>query len=234
MKKFISPLLSAPLIAAILVLTAAPAVNSQTAGLVSSTLTRMERAKRSLKSLRANISMQKYNAQLREPDTFSGVVLYIPGAANSSAFLRLEWTKPQHEVLTVANGSYTLYRPRLSMAYVGKTGAIKSEKDSDVLSLVNMSATQLRARFGDFEDAREETLWGGVHTYHFKATPKTAASYSYIELWVDDSGMPVQTKMVENNGDSTTVRLTDIDKNNNISMNEFVQKLDSSVKRVKG
>jgi outer membrane lipoprotein-sorting protein len=235
MRKLISPVLMAPLLLATLVLSVPIAAKSQTAGLVSATLSRMERNKQSLKSLRANISMQKYNAQLRDSDTYSGMVFYIPGAAgSSSAFVRLEWTKPQHEILAVANGNYILYRPRLSMAYVGKTGSIKSQKDSDVLALMNMSATQLRTRFSDFEDVREESLWGGVHTTHFKATPKTAASYSYIEVWVDDSGMPVQTKMVEKNDDSTTVRLTNIDKNETIPMDQFTLKLDSSVKRVKG
>ncbi len=235
MRKFIFPVLVAALIAATSVSSVAPPVKAQTAGLVSSTLTRMERNKQSLKSLHATISMQKYNAQLRDKDDYVGVVFYIPGAAGSgSAFVRLEWTKPQHEVLTVANGNYILYRPRLGLAYTGKTGSIKSQKDGDVLALMNMSATQLRTRFGEFEDVREETLWGGVHTTHFKATPKTMASYSYIEVWVDDSGMPVQTKMVEKNDDSTTVRLTNIDKNQTIPNDHFTQKLDSSVKRVKG
>src|SRR6059036_3968 len=235
MRKFIFPILVAALIAATSVSSVGPPVEAQTAGLVSSTLTRMVRNKQSLKSLRATISMQKYNAQLRDKDDYVGVVFYIPGAAgSSSAFVRLEWTKPQHEVLTVANGNYILYRPRLSMAYVGKTGTIKSQKDSDVLALMNMSATQLRTRFGEFQDVREETLWGGVHTTHFKATPKTAASYNFIEVWVDDSGMPVQTKMVEKNDDSTTVRLTDIEKNQTIPMDQFKLNLDSNVKRVKG
>ena len=235
MRKFIFPILVAALIAATSVSSVGPPVKAQTAGLVSSTLTRMERNKQSLKSLRATISMQKYNAQLRDKDDYVGVVFYIPGAAgSSSAFVRLEWTKPQHEVLTVANGNYILYRPRLGLAYTGKTGSIKSQKDGDVLALMNMSATQLRTRFGEFEDVREETLWGGVHTTHFKATPKTAASYNFIEVWVDDSGMPVQTKMVEKNDDSTTVRLTNIEKNQTIPMDQFKLNLDSNVKRVKG
>ena len=205
------------------------------AGLVSSVLSRMERAKQNLKTLRANINMSKYNSQLRDTEQFNGVVLYIPGAAGSaSAFVRLEWTKPQHEILTVGNGSYSLYRPRLNMVMEGKTGTIKSEKDGDVLALMNMSATQLRTKFGNFQDEREETLWGGVHTTHFTAVPKTAASYKYIEIWVDDSGMPVQTKMVERNDDSTTVRLTNVEKNQTIPMDQFKQKFDANVKHVKG
>ena len=65
-------------------------------------------------------------------------------------------------------------------------------------------------------------------------TPKTAASYKYIEVWVDKEGMPVQTKMVEKNDDSTTVRLTNVEKNKPISPEQFKLKLDSNVKRLKG
>lgn len=209
--------------------------NAQGAGFVSAVLSRMEKNKRSLKSLRANISMRKYNAQLREADDYTGIVLYIPGAGGSAGSLvRLEWTNPQHEILTVVNGTYNLYRPRLNTVLEGKTGSIKSQKDSDVLSLMNMSATQLRTRFGEFEDQREETLWGGVWTQHFKVTPKAVASYKYIEVWVDKEGMPVQTKMVEKNDDSTTMRLTNVEKNQNIPMDEFKQRLDQNVKHVKG
>ena len=218
---------------AVLTVASVHKTSAQTAGLVSSTLSRMDRAKHSLKTLRADITMEKYNAQLHDKDIFQGIVLYIPGLAGN-AFVRLEWTKPQHETLVVANGNYTLYRPRLSMAYVGKTGSIKSQKDSDVLELMSMSAAQLRTKFGEFQDPREETLWGGVHTTHFTAVPKTAASYKYIEVWIDDSGLPVQTKMVEKNDDSTTVRLSNVERNQTIPMDQFNLKLDSSVKRVKG
>jgi len=209
--------------------------NAQSAGFVSTVLSRMKKNEQSLKTLRANISMRKYNAQLRESDDYSGVVLYIPGAAGSGgAFVKLEWTQPQHEILAVMNGNYSLYRPRLGTVLEGRTGTIKSQKDGDVLALMNMSATQLRTRFGEFEDKTEETLWGGVWTQHFKVTPKTPASYKYIEVWVDKEGMPVQTKMVEKNDDSTTMRLTNIEKNQTILPGEFKLKLDANVKHVKG
>src|SRR6267378_6690747 len=208
---------------------------AQGPGFVSSLYSRMEKNQRSLKSLRANISMVKYNSQLRIEDKYQGIVLYIPGAAgSSSAFVRLEWTQPQHEILNVANGNYSLYRPRLNMAIEGRTGSMKSQKDSDVLALMNMSAGQLRTRFGEPQDKREETLWGGVWTQHFRVTPKGNASYKYIEVWIDKEGMPVQTKMVEKNDDSTTLRLTNIEKNQNIPLDQFKLKLDSNVKRVKG
>jgi outer membrane lipoprotein-sorting protein len=45
--------------------------------------------------------------------------------------------------------------------------------------------------------------------------------------------MPVQTKIVEKNDDSTTMRLTALEKNHKINPNDFEVKLDSNVKVVK-
>lgn len=234
MKRFVTSTLIVLAVLAAVATTAIPRTNAQ-AGLVSSIFSRMQRNQQSLKTLHANISMTKYNAQLRDNDEFQGVIFYIPGPGGSrTSLMRLEWTSPQHETLVVANGGYTLYRPRLNMALVGPTNSIRSQKDSDVLALMNMSASQLRTKFGEPEDVREETLWGGVWTQHLRATPKGPASYKYIEVWVDKEGMPVQTKMVEKNDDSTTVRLSNVEKNQTIPMDQFKLDLAASVKRVKG
>jgi outer membrane lipoprotein-sorting protein len=232
MKRFLTPILAVALVLLALVAVPLRRTNAQ-AGLVSSLYTRMQKYQQSVKTLSADISMAKYNSQIGESDQFYGTVKYIP-VGGKSAFVRLEWTKPQHEILAIANGLYVLYRPRLNQAIYGNTSSVKSAKDNDVLALLNMSTTQLKARFGDPQDFRDETLWGGVATQHFKAVPKGAASYSYIEIWVDVNGMPVQTKMVEKNNDSTTVRLTNVAKNQTIDKSVFELKLDSSVKKVKG
>src|SRR5882672_6279366 len=92
--------------------------NGQSAGLVSSVLNRMERNRQTLKSLKANLSMEKYNAQLRDKDQYNGSVLYMP-ASGRNAFVRIEWTQPQHEILAVSNGKFQLYRPRLKQVMVG-------------------------------------------------------------------------------------------------------------------
>jgi len=232
MKRFLTPMLAVALLVIALVATP-PRPTSAQAGLISSLYTRMQRNQQTLKTLSADISMDKYNSQIRDSEKWYGTVKYIP-VGGKSAFVRVEWTKPQHEILTVANGAYVLYRPRLNQALVGATSQVKSEKDSGVLALLNMSPTQLKTRFGDLQETWDEKLWGGVATTHFKAVPKAAASYNYIEVWIDDGGMPVQTKMVEKNDDSTTVRLTNVAKNQNIDKSFFEQKLDSSVKKVKG
>lgn len=204
--------------------------NAQSPGLVSSMLNRLDGNWKSLRSLRANITMEKYNAQLRDSDKQQGAMLYIPGAGRN-AFVRIEWQSPQHEIITVAKGQYMAYRPRMNVVYYGSTQS-RGNKAGSALELMNMSGAQLRSRFDQY-DPREETLWGNVKTIHLTVVPKGAASYKYAEIWVDEGGMPVQTKVVEKNDDATTVRLTNMQRNTTISMDEFYLKLDSSVKKVK-
>lgn len=208
--------------------------NGQSAGLVSSVLNRMERNRQSLKSLKASLSMEKYNAQLREKDNYSGWVLYVP-ASGRNASVRIEWQKPRREILAVSKGQYTLFRPTLGTAMKGKTGSIKGGGGAGtVLDMMYMSKQQLEAKFQPVQDVREETLWGGISTIHLTLVPKGNASYKYAEIWVDSSGMPVQTKIVEKNDDATTMRLSGVERNARISPSEFDIKLDSSVKIVKG
>jgi outer membrane lipoprotein-sorting protein len=218
--------------AAALVLTATPKANAQGAGLVSSIFNKMERNRRDLRSMRASISMEKYNAQIRDTDKRSGTVAYVPGA-DRNASVRVDWRTPVQEILAVAGGEYTLFSPRRKLAYVGSTNS-KNAKVSNVLGFgLNASAAQLKAAY-DYKDVYNETLWGGVATTHLTLVPKGAASHKYTEIWVDGSGMLVQTKVVEKNGDSTTVRLMDIQRNVAVSKDEFKLNLGSDVKKVRG
>jgi outer membrane lipoprotein-sorting protein len=209
-------------------------VNGQGAGLVSSVMNNLERNRQGLKTLRAVISMEKYNSQLRSSDRFNGVILYEPSAGREAS-VRIEWRSPQHEILAVSKGKYTLFRPRLKMAYVGKSTDPQVRSGSGgLLSLVYMSRKELETRFQPVQDVREETLWGGIGTIHLKLVPKGNATYKYAEIWVDNGGMPIQTKIVEKNDDATTVRLTGLERNVRISAEEFHIKLDGDVKIVKG
>ncbi len=206
----------------------------QSAGLVSAVLNRMERNRQSLKSLRSGISMEKYNAQLRDTDRYNGIVLYMP-AAGRDASVRIEWQSPQHEILAVSKGKYTLFRPRLNQAIVGNKNSVKGKAGAGgIVEMMYMSRQQLEARFQPLQDVREETLWGNVSTIHLTLVPKSNSSFKYAEIWVDSLGMPVQTKIVEKNDDATTMRLTGLEKNVKISPDEFSIKLDANVKIVKG
>src|SRR4030095_14079760 len=234
MKRLVPLGLLLAVVAGVSIISSPKAANGQSAGLVSSVLNRMERNRQSLKSLKASLSMEKYNAQLRDKDNYSGWVIYAPASGRNAA-VRIEWQKPQHEILAVVNGKYRLYRPRLNQVIEGKSGSINNKGGAgSVLDMMYMSKQQLEAKFQPVQDVREETLWGNVSTIHLTLVPKGNASYKYAEIWVDSAGMPVQTKIVEKNDDATTMRLSGAERNLKISSDEFNLKLDSSVKVIKG
>ena len=233
MKRLISSGLTLVLLSA-LVIVYPTTTNGQGAGLVSSVLNRMEKNRQTLKSLRAGISMVKYNSQLGNEDKYQGVVLYLPSAGRQAS-VRIDWSHPRREVLAVNNNQYTIYRPALGTAYRGDARKIggKDGSASGLLAMMNMSRQQLEARFEPVKDVREETLWGGVSTIHLTLVPKGSAGYKYAEVWIDSGGMPVQTKIVEKNDDSTTMRLVGLEKNQKISPSDFDVNLPSNVKIVK-
>ena len=207
----------------------------QGAGLVSSILNKMERNRQGLKSLRSGVWMQKYNAQIKDEDNFVGDAYYIPGAGRNVS-LRVDWRKP-NETLVVAGGEYTLFKPRMNMAYKGSTSsASKNNKVTNVIGFgLNVSKAELNAKFQPVELLGEGTLEdGGPHVWWLKLTPKGNAGYKHAEIWVDGNGMPIQTRVIERNNDMTTVRLLNPQRNAQVSADVFKLDLGSGVKIVKG
>jgi len=230
MKRFVSLGLVTVFVLSMMVFVSPTSTNGQGAGLVSSVLNRLEKNRASLKSLRAGIYIEKYNSQIRTKDSSSGVVLYLPGAGRNAS-VRIDWTSPRQETLAVSKGQYTLFRPKLGVAYKGDSS--KAPSSGGLIDMMNMSRAQLETRFQPLQDVREETIGGGVSTIHLTLVPKGNASYKYAEVWIDAGGMPIQTKIVEKNDDSTTMRLTRLEKNVQLSQGEFELKLDSNIKIVK-
>ncbi|HSE32227.1 MAG TPA: outer membrane lipoprotein carrier protein LolA [Pyrinomonadaceae bacterium] len=230
MKRFIPLSVMALLMLVSLTIVSPTNAKAQGAGLVSSVLARMEKNRQTLKTLRAGLSMQKYNSQIGEADNFQGVVIYVPGSGRQAS-VRIDWSKPRREIIAVQNGKYTIYRPTLGTVYTGSSN--KAPKAGGMLEMMYMSRQQLEARFQPVKDVREETLWGGVSTIHLTLVPKGNANFKYAEIWIDANGMPVQTKVVEKNDDSTTMRLTSLEKNIKINSDEFNIKYEGDVKVVK-
>ena len=101
--------------------------------------------------------------------------------------------------------------------------------------MLSMSSAELQNKFQPFQDVREETLRGDVNTTHLKLVPLKAMSFKYAEVWVDSSGMPVQTKIVEKNDDAT-YRAPEgpAKRTGRVSDDEFGSSHPSSAKVIKG
>lgn len=202
---------------------------------INEILKRMDEHQKALSSLKANVMMEKYNSQLGEPDNYEGNVKYVKIKEREANF-RLDWVKPQQESLAVVGKQYILYRVRLNQYLRGNTDDAqkKGGAQSSSFDFIKMSKEQLKANY-KVKYMGEEQVKGGIPTWHLELTPTSAKSYKSVDLWVDGNGMVLQTKINENNGDSTTVFLSNLKKNENINVKEeIVIKLPPGAKEVKG
>lgn len=221
------------LITTALIFTFSIFTNAQTN--INEILKRMDEHQKALSSLKASVMMDKYNSQLDEHDIYEGSAKYVKVKDKDAAF-RLDWAKPQEESLSVVNKKYVSYRPRLKQAIVGNVDDAqkKNTPGAGNFDFIKMSKEQLRANY-TVKYMGEEQVKGGIPTWHIELTPKASKSYKSIDAWVDGNGMVLQTRMNENNGDSNTVYLSNLQKNVTINIkSEIVIALPSKVTIVNG
>ena len=184
---------------------------------------RMDTHNRALSTLRAKVTMVKTDSQLGESDTSVGTAIYAK-KGTKDALVRIDWQKPE-ETLSVVDGKYFIYKPRLNLVYTGSVkGATKngsSSKASSAFAFMSMSRAELNANYDIALLSDRATLSNGTQTFHLRLTPKSKTSYQAAELWVDVDGMPVQSKIVEANNDTTTVLLSDLQKNVSLKTSNF-------------
>jgi len=208
------------------------AVTQTKAQMVDQILKKMDEHYKALTSLRSNVTMVKFDSLLQESDKYEGTTMYLP-AKGRDAFVRIDWVKPAQEVLAVANGKYVVYRPRLNQALIGETKNTKgSGKANNALAFMNMSRAQLKANY-TIRYMGQENVSGGIPTVHLELTPKTKQNYKLADLWVDGNGMPIQARVTETNNDTTTVLLSNLQKNVTINAGDFSVSLPKDVKIVK-
>jgi len=204
---------------------------TETKAQLNEILKRMDDHNKSLSSLRAEVTMVKFNAQLKDSETIVGTTIYRP-RPGKDALVRIDWRKPD-ESLAVIDKQYIIYRPRIPQAIIGTVDQAKgSAKAGGALSFMSMSKAQLKQNY-DIVYLNEGTLSDGTKTIHLELTPKTRQKYKNAEIWVDANGMPVQSKVMEHNGDTTTILLSKLEKNIPIAGENFKIKLPKGLKPVK-
>jgi outer membrane lipoprotein-sorting protein len=195
----------------------------------------MEQNQKTLKSMKSSLQMEIYNSQLKDLETTQkGTVLYIP-AKGRSANIRIDWVSPQQETLSVVNGKYLLYRPRLEQVIEGKTSEAQKRDANSGLQFINMSSQELKQNFDAKWLGSELIANGAIAAYKLKLTPKKPMQYNYAEVWITKEGMPTQVKIYEKNGDWRNILLFNTEKNASIKLDQLaLNNLPKSVKRIKG
>lgn len=196
-------------------------------------LKRLDSNYKNLATVRANVTMDKYTAQIADHDVSEGAVMFLPLKGRNPAF-RVDWTKPANESLSVVNGEYILWRANIRQAIHGLVKeAANSATAGNAFAFMNMSKAQLQANY-KVDYAGQENVSGGKPTLHLQLTPKATADFQVADIWVDVDGMPVQTKVTRKNGDSTTILLTNIKKNVQIKTVDIKINLPKGVKPIEG
>jgi outer membrane lipoprotein-sorting protein len=206
---------------------------TETNAQINEILKRMDEHYKALKSLQADVTREKYNSQLDETDKMAGSISLLPGKGRNFS-LRLDWTKPKNETISVVNGQYVAYSPGIGQAWTGNSESkTLSDKGGNALKVMSMSKEEIKANY-DVEYLGQETISGGIPTWHLKLTPKTKANYKFADLWVDGNGMPIQGRITQLNNDTDSVLLTNLKKNASINTSIFRVSLPKGTKIVKG
>jgi outer membrane lipoprotein-sorting protein len=95
-----------------------------------------------------------------------------------------------------------------------------------------MSKAQLQANYNIAYLGQENV--GAVPTWHLELIPKTANNFKKADLWVDGNGMPIQARVTENNSDTTTIMLSNLQKNVSINVAEIPIRLPKKIKIIQG
>lgn len=206
---------------------------TETNAQINEILKRMDEHYKVLKSLRTDTTMVKYDSVVKVADTMQGKAMFLPQKGRN-ALVRIDWTSPQ-ESLAVVDKQYVIYRPRLKQAIVGNVDSATKKESVGVnspLAFINMSKEQLKANY-NIKYLGEEKVAGTISTWHLELTPKVPGKYKLADIWVDGNGMPVQMKVTENNGDTTSVLLTNLEKNITLKTDVFKINLPKDTKIVK-
>ena len=208
---------------------AIPAVSAETSPqILTGILNKMETAHKQMKSLKADLIQEKINPQIGSKDSDYGTVIYKPSAGKDKGKLRIDYTKPGVKVLSVIGENFTFYEPKLNQAM--KSTVNKATKGKAGANLVGLDGS-LKVLLNSYNiDYVGDAAVNGQSTTILRLLPKSKGDYTSIDIWVSQSGLPVQWKMVERNGDYTVITLKNTQVNTNIADSAFVINLPGGTK----
>jgi len=203
--------------------------------LLTGILNKMEKAHQDLKSLKAEMVLQKTNTQIGVTDSEYGQLLYKPGAAKSKQKLRIEYTKPSKDIAVVDGDNFTFYQPRINQAFKGLASRLSKGKQGGFTQFITIGLNgSLKSTSGKYNVSfvKDEAV-NGVMTSVLRLTPKSNDQFTSIEIWVNQqSSFPVQFRGTERNGDLTMVTLKNLQLNANVPDSAFAVNLPKGTKIV--
>jgi outer membrane lipoprotein-sorting protein len=200
--------------------------------LLTGILNKMEKAHQDMKSLKAEMIQQKTNSQIGITDTEFGAIIYKPAEGKNKGKLRIDYTSPRKDIVTLVGENFILYQPRINQA-LKSTLAKASKGKAGGYGFYGLDRS-LKSLLGSYNiDILKDEEINGQLTTVLRLMPKTDnQQYASIDIWVLQNGLPSQWKMVEKNGDHTIFTLKNVQLNSNIPDSAFNLDIPSGTKIV--
>ncbi|MGH9769624.1 MAG: LolA family protein [Blastocatellia bacterium] len=203
--------------------------------LLTGILNKMEKANHDMKSLKAELVLEKTNTQIGVTDSEYGQLLYKPGTAKSKQKLRIDYTKPSKDITAVDGDNFIFYQPRINQAFKGLASKLSKGKQGGFAQFIDIGLNgSLKSASGKYNvTIVKDEMVNGVMTSVLRVTPKSNELFTSFDVWVNQQNwFPMQFCGTERNGDLTKFTLKNLQLNANIPDNAFAVSLPRGTKVV--
>jgi|SRR5882672_741533 len=198
-------------------------------------LNKMEKAHQDLKSLKAEMVLEKTNTQIGVTDSEYGQLLYKPGATKSKQKLRIDYTKPSKDILAVDGDNFVFYQPRINQAFKGLASKYSKGKQGGLAQFITIALDgSLKSASGKYNISFvKDEMVDSTMTSMLRLTPKSNDQFTSFDIWINQNGFPVRFCGTERNGDLMMVTLKNLQLNMNVPNDAFALELPAGAKIVK-
>lgn len=197
---------------------------------LDSTLARMDRGAATFKGVTAHIRRVSHNAVLNEDNIDSGTIM-LKRPKRGDMRMLIQLTEPDQKAVAFQGRKLEMYFPKIATVQEYDVGKNRALLDQFLLLGFGISGRELAAAYNIRELGT--TNAGSQKAARLELIPKSKEVLQRlrkVELWIGDSGYPVQQKFFMPSGEYMAVTYTDL-KTANISDSALKLKLPPNVKR---
>ena len=194
---------------------------------LESVLKKMDEAAAHFQAAEANFVFDQYQRVVDEHDSQKGTVYYR--RAGQQIEMMAEFTEPERKYVLYKDGKLQVYDPKIEQVMQYSTGQNRDQVEGFLVLGFGGSGEDLKKSF-DVSYQGEETI-DNIPTAKIHLIPrseKTRANFPEIILWIGlDTGISVQQKLVQTQGDYRLAKYSDINLHPKINNDVFKLKTTS-------
>jgi outer membrane lipoprotein-sorting protein len=188
---------------------------------LDSVLKKMDEASAHFQAAQADFVFDQYQKVVDEHDIQKGTVYYR--RSGQQIEMMAEFKDPERKYVLYKDGKLQVYEPKIEQVMQYSTGANREQVESFLVLGFGGSGEDLKKSF-DLSFDGEETI-DNVSTAKLQLIPKsekTRSNFPQIILWIDlNTGISVQQKLVQTQGDFRLAKYSGINLHPKISNEVF-------------